>query len=62
MGKNIALSTFYNLCIILCGVLIYNGITEKHYSYALAGVFCGAIFVVLKIRLLKQVRKTYKGE
>ncbi|MFD2144352.1 DUF6358 family protein [Mucilaginibacter antarcticus] len=62
MGKNIALSTFYNLCIILCGVLAYNGFTTNHYSYILGAVFCGVIFIILKIRLLKQVRKTYRGD
>jgi hypothetical protein len=62
MGKKIALSTFYNLCIILCIVLAYTGYTNKHYEYILAAVFGGTIFIVLKIRLLKEVRKTYKGQ
>jgi hypothetical protein len=60
MGKKIALSTFYNLCIILCIVLAYTGFTNNHYEYVLAAVFGGTIFIVLKIRLLKEVRKTYK--
>jgi heme O synthase-like polyprenyltransferase len=62
MGKKIALSTFYNLCIILCIVLAYTGYTNGHYAYILAAVFGGTIFIVLKIRLLKEVRKTYKGQ
>lgn len=59
MGKKIALSTFYNLCIILCGVLAYTGFENKHYEYIVAGLFGGAIFIVLKIKLIKEVRKTY---
>ncbi|WP_299500652.1 DUF6358 family protein [Mucilaginibacter sp.] len=60
MGKKIALSTFYNLCIILCLVLAWTGITNKRYDFILAAVFAGAIFVVLKLKLLKEIRNTLK--
>jgi heme O synthase-like polyprenyltransferase len=62
MGKKIAISTFYNLCIILCAILAWHGYTTGHYAYILAAVFGGAIFIVLKVKLLKEVRKTYRGE
>jgi hypothetical protein len=55
-----ALSTFYNLCIFLCLILAWTGITDKHYDYILAAVFGGAIFIVLKIKVLKEVRNTLK--
>ncbi|MCC8424601.1 DUF6358 family protein [Mucilaginibacter sp. UR6-11] len=60
MKKKIALSTFYNLCIFGCLILAWKGITDKHYDYILAAVFGGVIFVVLKIKLLKEVRNTLK--
>jgi len=60
MGKKIALSTFYNLCIILCLLMGYIGFTHKSYDYILAAVFGGTIFIVLKIKLLKEIRNTLK--
>jgi hypothetical protein len=60
MGKKIALNTFYNLCIIVCLFVAWNGIATKHYEYILAAAFGGAIFVVLKIKLMKEIRKTLK--
>lgn len=60
MGKKIALSTFYNLCIILCLVLAWAGYTHKRADFILAAVFGGAVFVVLKIKLLKEIRNTLK--
>jgi hypothetical protein len=38
--------------------LIYNGFVDKHYEYIAGAVFIGAIFIILKIRLLKEVRDT----
>lgn len=60
MKGKIALNTLYTLCIFGCLVLAYTGITDKHYEYIAAAAFGGAIFVVLKIRLLKEVRGTLK--
>jgi hypothetical protein len=40
--------------------MIYNGFADKRYEFVLAGVFGGAIFVVLKIRQLKNIRDTLK--
>ena len=60
MRKKIALNVFYNICIFICMVLIYNGIVDKHYEYIAGAVFIGAIFIILKIRLLKEVRDINK--
>jgi hypothetical protein len=60
MGKKIALSTFYNLCIILCLVLGYYGVITPRYDFILAAVFAGAIFITLKVKLLKEIRNTLK--
>jgi hypothetical protein len=60
MGKKIALSTFYNLCIILCLLMGYMGFTGKRYDFILAAVFGGTIFIILKIKLLKEIRNTLK--
>jgi len=60
MRKKIALNVFYNICIFICMVLIYNGFMDKHYEYIAGAVFIGAIFIILKIRLLKEVRDIQK--
>ena len=60
MRKKIAINVFYNICIFICLVLIYNGFMDKHYEYIIGAVFIGAIFIILKIRLLKEVRDMQK--
>jgi heme O synthase-like polyprenyltransferase len=60
MGKKLALNVLYNVAIFICLVLIYVGFTDKHYEYVAGAVFIGAVFVILKIRLLKEVRNMQK--
>ena len=60
MRKKIALNVFYNISIFICLILIYNGFKDKHYEYVAGGVFIAAIFIILKIRLLKEVRDIQK--
>jgi hypothetical protein len=60
MRKKIALNVFYNICIFICLALIYSGFVDKHYEYIAGAVFIGAIFIILKIRLLKEVRDIQK--
>ncbi|MBC7399146.1 MAG: hypothetical protein H7289_04310 [Mucilaginibacter sp.] len=60
MRNKIFLSTLYNLCIFGCIILGWTGITDKQYVYIAAAAFGLVIFVVLKIKLLKDVRNTLK--
>ncbi|HVS90453.1 MAG TPA: DUF6358 family protein [Mucilaginibacter sp.] len=60
MGKKLALNVLYNIGIFVCLVLIYNGFSGKHYEYIAAGVLIGAVLVVLKLRLVKEVRNMQK--
>jgi hypothetical protein len=60
MRNKIFLSTLYNLCIFGCIILGWTGITDKQYVYIAAAVFGLVIFVMLKIKLLKDVRNTLK--
>jgi hypothetical protein len=60
MGKKIALNVFYNLIIFVCALVLYIGITEGHFIYIVAAVFGGSIFVILKIKLMKEIRNTLK--
>ncbi|MBS1528192.1 MAG: hypothetical protein JST19_21280 [Bacteroidetes bacterium] len=60
MGKKLALNVLYNIGIFVCLVLIYNGFQGKHYEYIAGGVLIGAVLVVLKVRLVKEVRNMQK--
>ncbi|RCH55013.1 hypothetical protein DJ568_11115 [Mucilaginibacter hurinus] len=60
MGKKIALNVLYNVGIIISLFVGYEGIATKNYSWTLGAVFIGAILVVLKIKLVKEVRELNK--
>ena len=60
MGKKLALNVLYNVGIFICLALAYEGFQGKHYEYIAGAVFIGAIFIILKIRLLKEVRDIQK--
>ena len=60
MGKKLALNVLYNAAIFVCLALIYYGFENKHYEYIAGAVFIGAVFVILKIRLLKEIRNMQK--
>jgi hypothetical protein len=60
MGKKILLNTVYNIGIFLALMTAYWGITNARYEYVAVGVFIAAIFVVLKIKLIKEVRSNIK--
>lgn len=60
MGKKVALNVLYNIGIFICLILIYKGFSEPRYEYVAGALFIGAVLVILKIRLLKEVRNMQK--
>ncbi|HWZ35450.1 MAG TPA: DUF6358 family protein [Mucilaginibacter sp.] len=60
MKKKIFLNSLYTLCIFGCLILAWTGFNDKRYEFVAAGAFGLVIFVILKARLLKEVRKTLK--
>lgn len=61
MGKKLFLNTFYTIIIIVCLIAGYQyGIVQGQYSYIVVSAFIIAIFIVLKIRILKEIRNTQK--
>ncbi len=60
MGKKLALNVLYNICIFICLALAYYGFQHTRYEFIAGAVFIGVVFVILKIRLLKQVREMQK--
>ena len=56
MGKKVALNVLYNIGIFLCFLTGYSGIEHKRYEFLLGALFIGIMFIVLKIRLIKEIR------
>ncbi len=62
MWKKVLLNVFYNIAIFGCAALIYYGFRQPRYEYVAGALFIGAVFVILKIRLLKEVRDMQKKQ
>lgn len=60
MWWKVLLNVFYNIAILLSFYAIYIGFSTGHYEYVLAGVFGAAIFIILKLKLIKQVKDSTK--
>jgi hypothetical protein len=61
MGKKMLLNTLYSIVIIVSLIIGYQyGIEQKMYGYIAGAVIIIAIFIVLKVRLLKAIRQTQK--
>ena len=60
MWKKAALNFLCNIAIFICLLAVYSGFEYKNYEFVLAGVFGGAIFIVLKIRLIKEIKNLTK--
>jgi hypothetical protein len=56
MGKKMLLNTVYTVGIVVCLAILIWGVQNKRYEFVMAAVLVAAIFVVLKIKLLKEVR------
>ncbi|MEO8887042.1 MAG: DUF6358 family protein [Mucilaginibacter sp.] len=60
MWKKIALNVLYNIVILISLYAIYIGVDSKRYEFCLAGAFAAAIVVILKLKLIKQIKETTK--
>ena len=62
MAAKMFLNVLYNVGIFLCLIAGYNyGIEHGQYIYLLPAAAIIAILVVLKVRLLKEVKKAQKN-
>ncbi|SFS73977.1 hypothetical protein SAMN04487890_103250 [Mucilaginibacter polytrichastri] len=50
------LNTVYTVGIVVCLAILIWGIQNKRYEFVMAAALVAAVFVVLKIKLLKEVR------
>ncbi|GGI52355.1 hypothetical protein GCM10011425_35670 [Mucilaginibacter galii] len=56
MAGKMFLSVVYNIAIFICLYTVYWGFTNHRYDFLTGAVVLAAIFIVLKVRLLKEVR------
>jgi hypothetical protein len=60
MGKKFALNILYTIGVFLSVITLLWGFENKRYEYVLGAVFVGAIFIILKIKVLKEVKNLNK--
>ena len=61
MGKKLLLNTLYTLGIVISIIVGFEyGIQQQQYGILSGAVLIIAIFIVLKIRILKDIKNTQK--
>lgn len=60
MGKKLALNVLYTIGIFVCLAIGYWGFQHSRYEYIVAAAFVGILFIVLKVKLLKDLRTPQK--
>ncbi|QQL49070.1 DUF6358 family protein [Mucilaginibacter ginkgonis] len=58
MGKKILINTLYTVGLFICIITLVWGVQHSRYEMVAGAVLIGALFVYLKIKLLKEVRST----
>ena len=56
MLKKVLLNVFYNIAIFTMVLSFFWGINKERYSIVLFSVFVLALFIFLKLRLIKEVK------
>jgi hypothetical protein len=61
MAKKMFLNVLYNICIFVCIIAGYEyGVALGNYVFIAGAAFIIAIFIVLKVKLLKEVKNAQK--
>jgi len=61
MWKKAIPNVLYSVGIFICIITGYQyGIVQKQYGYLFGALVFLTIFIVLKIRILKEIKKTFK--
>ena len=60
MWKKVLPNVLYNIGIFLCLVFGYDFIGKKQYGFLIGALLFIAIFIVLKIRLYKEIKGAQK--
>ncbi|RFZ92991.1 hypothetical protein D0C36_16530 [Mucilaginibacter conchicola] len=61
MGKKLALNVFYTIVIFVCAVAAYTSWQHGRWIWLGSFILLGALFIIAKIRLMKEVQNMQKG-
>jgi Na+/melibiose symporter-like transporter len=56
MWFKVLLNVLYNVCIFICLLFTFYSIKNHNWPYVLGGVFLGAMVIIFKLRLIKDIR------
>lgn len=56
------MNVLYNICIFICIVFVFLSAKNHHWSYVLGGMFIGAMVIIFKLRLIKDIRNMQKKD
>jgi acyl-CoA reductase-like NAD-dependent aldehyde dehydrogenase len=56
MALKLFLNVLYTIGIFVCAVIVWWAFPIHQYMYVLAAVFVAGLFIILKIKLLKELR------
>jgi hypothetical protein len=60
MALKLILNVIYTVGIFLCGAIVYWAWPSGQYLYIMGAIFIGGLFIILKIKLLKELRTPSK--
>lgn len=60
MGIKLFLNVLYTIGIFICAVIAYWGYQHARYEFIMGGVFVAALLIILKIKLLKDLKNPQK--
>ena len=54
------LNILYNLCIVICALVIWSGFNNHNWAYVAGALFIGVLIIIFKLRLIKDVKNQTK--
>ncbi len=60
MALKLFLNVLYTIGIFVCAAIVYWAFPAHRYEYVLGGVFVAGLFIILKIKLLRELRAPKK--
>ncbi|QKJ31881.1 hypothetical protein HQ865_19635 [Mucilaginibacter mali] len=60
MALKLFLNVLYTIGIFVCAAIVYWAFPLQRYEFVIGGVFVAGLFIILKIKLLKELRTPKK--
>ena len=56
MALKIFINVLYNICIFICAIFAFYSFKNHNWVFVLVGVFLGALVIIFKLRLIKDIK------